>query len=137
MTALAMSFELFGRCRNPHQVGEVTCTLPTSTWISGRWEPRGQLTRDVRLSQRPRHKGQVTAEYGCVREMSVFETRRLPPPQPVAPTSSPRLISEQSLGNGSPVHWAVSPPSPWGSRLPQHGCLSSSPTLVSQFGILE
>lgn len=92
---------------------------------------KDQLAGDERLSQRPSHKGQVPAVYSWVRETSVSKTSRL------AHASYPRVISEQSLGKGSLVHRAMSPPSPWVSQFPQHSCLSSSPALVSQFGVLE
>lgn len=92
---------------------------------------KDQLAGDERLSQSPSHREQVPVVYSWVRETSVSKTSRL------APASYPQVISGQSLGKGSLVHRAVSPPSPWVGQLPQHSCLSPSPALVSQFGVLE
>lgn len=102
-------------------MGAVNCVPPTSTWTSGRWEPEGPADRRCKAQPTSQSQGQVPAVYSWVRDTSVSEARR------PAPASFPRGDLRAKLGKGSLVHWAVSPPSPRVGRLPQHGCLSSSP----------
>lgn len=87
---------------------------PTSTWTSGRWEPEGPADRRCKAQPTSQSQGQVPAVYSWVRETSISSL------------FSPGDLRAK-LGKGSLVHWAVSPPSHRVSRLPQHGCLSSSP----------
>ena len=69
-------------------------------------------------------------------EAVISENRCLPPPQHIALSSLPCIISKQNLRSEEFVLWDMSPPSPQDCQLPQYNYLSFYPTRVSQYWIL-